>query len=457
MVPTTAANRRRMTPRAQAAGVAARKRVVRSPIPMATLCVAVALAAAPGCGRDSAAQVRPSPSDPSPVARPVCRRAPSRGEVSAAMLAVYAHVLGLPAEPPPPELEPIPLRRAAEILVCDAEASPFGESRRRRAIARLAVAGLKLHDDFAFDLGHRSFLTDVGADIPAIEGYVRDVIDDLRGVRLLPAVVFPLLIARLQLSLLNFLNSGGYAVCAVQNLTTPPPPSTLSGAPDNCNHPDSSWKSGTTWVTTSLETTRSVPDLAKLLDPQNWDDPQPAVQCNKYFEQACAFDLAAGKCLECPPTPGRDWSGMFFEKFKIVWNPFGETGGGESRFHTVLSIAADATPDSDPTNWAMTFCFKQSTYAKVGNNDSGSLDVDEGLTLVEPPAAGSSSGWNRVTAHKMIRFAGWQKLGGGSGDAAMNFAASVLLTEMGEALNERVCCGAPDAPSCAPTPPVLIP
>src|SRR5262245_23129738 len=106
--------------------------------------------------------VEASPDAPDPGASPAAAvpeaapgepgARPTAAELRGPMLAIYARVVEPPEFPLPPALRPIPLEVAGRIVVRDATTSHFGESRRRRAIRRITVAALRVHDDFTFHL-----------------------------------------------------------------------------------------------------------------------------------------------------------------------------------------------------------------------------------------------------------------------------------------------------------------
>jgi hypothetical protein len=222
----------------------------------------------------------------------------------------------------------------------------------------------------------------------------------------------------------------------------------LWSSPCSSHPPD--WKTGTVWVKVTLETNRPAAELAKLLDPQSWDVPpltEPPVTCNEFFVETCIIGTDE-MCLACPPPPGTDWSGTLAERVRLSWDLLGSGLGSE--FYTDLAIVAD----QQTNGWEMRFCLGESHYAKVGNNVSGKIYVDEGLTRVAPS---STAGWWTVEAHKLIRFEGWKGELGGDLDPSMELWARALLPEMGGALKERVCCTTPTDPACPPGAPTLLP
>jgi len=364
-------------------------------------------------------------------------------ETQAAMLAVYANVQGFPERELPAELEPISLVAAGQILLRESTRSGFGESRRRRAIVRLASAGLEIHEsapgEFGFALGHRDFLEAVEAPLPGIEATVREVIDAIvredPGVGL--AVLRERVAERLPPALFARLDRGGYAVCPVEDLVTVVKTSHIDWQ-SGCAHPPGDWKSQLTWATTKLRVKRPVGELAKLLDPQNWD---ASPECNPYFNETCVLAPDLVTCRACPPEPGSAWNAPVYEWFEMYWDPW--KLGFKSQLENRLAILSAPTPATNPSSYRLDYCLEASLDGRVGLLRGG-IDVDEGFTL----ASAQPGGWSAVEAHKLIRFQGWKNPFGVPVDGVMNASSGVILQNMGEALVEQLCCGLPDAPSC---------
>jgi hypothetical protein len=171
-----------------------------------------------------------------------------------------------------------------------------------------------------------------------------------------------------------------------------------------------------------------------VLDPQSWD----TAGCGKYFERACTLKADRSDCRSCPPGAGSDWSAPLYEEFRLPLDPW--LTGLDSQFQVVL----DVTSARETDHYQADFCLHDALYTRVGNDSSGTIDVDEGFSR----ASAGSGGWIALEAEKLLRFAGWTDPYGNDADAAVNWTARVLLWAMGEGLQEQACCPVPPNELC---------
>lgn len=379
--------------------------------------------------------------------------APTAQEIRTAMIAVYARVVGALESGSPERLNPISLERAAAILQRDAAASTAGQRRLRRAIMRLTLAGLEVHDDGTYLLKYRDFLDAVGAS-RKVDAIVTAWLRPRDGVRTLDQ-------PKLTDDLYRGFTTASLEGCYSQ-LILPP----VADQSANCGHTQ---MTGAARAQVTVVVTRELTGLSRSLDPQSWDevDWKTGIECNPFFEGgacAAATDLS---CLDCPPSPGSDWSGVFKENFAWDWDPFKLGLNSKSSFHLALDVKSDIKTDS----YRADFCLNQPIYLYNGGKSCGSqiqsdpgcgtIDIDEGFSNTTSIGAGTY----RINAEKWLRFAGWHYDSGLPADAGMNSAAQTLLLAMGEGLEEQACCevivppvcvGSPQ-PGSTPPPPVILP
>jgi hypothetical protein len=186
--------------------------------------------------------------------------------------------------------------------------------------------------------------------------------------------------------------------------------------------------------------------VGKLLDPEYWDARNE--DCVARFKKTCALDQN-GNCVSCPNPPGVSWSGSLWEEFQLTWDPAHSTAGS-SYFSNKLAIVATSSADT----YNMDYCHEEDWGTRLGNYTSGKIDVDQGYSLAKAENGGSA-----IEVDKKIRFIGWTDADGNGIDNSVNFAASVMLTMLGDATAEQVCCTVPHDASClgAPGPPTLLP
>ena len=381
----------------------------------------------------------------------------------AAMLTVYFYAHIEPGAEVPETVRPLPLLEAARILRADT--GPFAESRRRRAIVKLAAADLERH---------RDALEILGAPLDAILAIL-----DIQP---------PLTLPEREKQIFALMNAAGPAVpgCQPGMATT----ETEQGPNKLASHcPDPLNTAGVTKATSTITVPRPLSVIRQIMDPQSWDT------CSEYFPKTHVakqdpsgvykIDSNTHEVDEDPaaPPPGSNWSGVLFEHFRLDWQQLSEDAwqkvfdelpaawklflptpptmvvpAGESSFWNLLSINTQSGPDE----YRVEYCLRMSIHGRIGLlpplqflESVGGIDVDEGHSEA---ATNPASGEVKLTGVKYIRFAGWFPP---LSDVWLNVWAEVFLDAMGGELEESVCCALPgtpreDPPPGEPAPPILI-
>lgn len=358
----------------------------------------------------------------------------------AALLSVYFHAQGLDPSTRRPELRPLSLDDAVDVLVQDAAASPVaGEITRRLAVVRLALGGLRVSPAFTPLLRFRKAVANLSpVPIASIEALIQHAIDQevAANPQLQPDEVLARIRRGLPQALYELINEPGYPGGCVHTI-----PTKGTGDQENyqsplagCAPPQQGFQGfAPAFASAEFRVKRTLAQVATAIDPQTWD------QCSDFFADTRAVEEdQPGHFVgqTCPPKPASEWSGSLFEHFVQTW------GGTDSQFLTILRIQSDRTPDEggEPTRYIMSYCLQKSLADKIGNDASGSIDVDEGFARVDPATA--MPGFQDVLAVKRVRFTGWPD------DEQVNEAAQVYLTLLGDAAAVGSCCIPPEPAAC---------
>lgn len=368
----------------------------------------------------------------------------------AALHAVYTEIVverpeGLPAD------VGHRLERAAKVVRSRAESSRSAELTRRIAIVRLTLEDLEIVREVT---GPRpilkyedAFLRPVGAPVRDIKRLIVDELENIEAqpVSLTPERVIKLLIENLPNLLFDLLEGTfGSDPCGFpfKDLDTNTHTNN-DAATDVCKRPDDSWKDGMVWVEARVKIQRPLTDLAKLFDPQSWDE---VGDCSPWFKKACVTNPAkGGVCDDCLHPAGSEWDEGFFEHFE--WNEW-PLGGSTTvttlaTFLTYLDVDTAYSDPADPDHYRVDYCLDWAQLARIDLNMTGTIATDQGYTLISE----LEDGWVEIEAHKMIKFQGWSD-GGKSIDAAVNFDADVFLQGLGDASLTLACCALPGSPTC---------
>jgi len=321
------------------------------------------------------------------------------------MLSVYYYALFGP-DTPPDDRPPMSLEEAARVLRDDK--SELAESRRRRAIAKLAAADVE-------NPRFRTALTILGAPLERIselrserEVAPRSTEEKIHALRNDSAAM-----ARV-LTLLDELS----APLDKQCLRTPPVSKLEWIANERLAR-----------VTVTLSVKRvadGLDGLRRAIDPQSWH------QCSDFIVASYVAEEVGGQYpvdadfnaihATKPPTPGTTWKAVDFEHLAVTW------GVTFSRFKHLLTIDSKA----DPTTHRFDFALKKSLRSVVLTDErDGGIDVDDGY------ASGKlrQDGWIDVEATKALRFSERAYL-----TKLVDTWAVVALAAMGDELWEIVCC-----------------
>ena len=220
-------------------------------------------------------EVRPLPPAARTLAHPPPPDAVNGGR--GAMLSVYFNAHADPDDRRlHPTLRPVPLASAASILA--RARGRLAESRRIRAIVKLAAAGLDRP-------AHRDALTTLRAPLRRVEA---EIAAHPRATQAeLEQHLYPLL---------------GYTV-AVEGC--------VRSTPTTVVHFDPSTQITTVQVTAAVRE-RPLDEVARIIDPQSWDE------CSEYFDNAYVAEQVAGvypidsnfdpKKHPAPPAKGSSWN-----------------------------------------------------------------------------------------------------------------------------------------------------
>lgn len=398
----------------------------------------------------AAQRCRASPPVPGPT--PAARTGADRllDDYRAALHAVYTEVVAERREGLPADVENR-LQRAAKVLRSRAESSRSAELTRRIAIVRLTLEDLRIDDADGTPrpvlLYEDAFLDPVGAPVRDIKRHIVDEFEKIEAqpMSLTPEQLIELLIEVLHNSLFHLLEvTFGSDPCGFpfKDLDTKTHANNAA-APDVCHRTGNSWKDGMVWVEARVKIQRPLADLAKLFDPQSWDE---VGDCCPWFEKACVTNPAQGNvCDDCLHPAGSEWDAGFFEHFE--WNEW-PLGGltavtTTANFLTYLDVDTAYSDPVDPDQYRVDYCLDRVQLAKIGSK-TGTIATDQGFTRISE----LEDGWVEIEAHKMVKFAGWSDPAGNSIDTSVNFDADVFLQGLGDATLNLACCTLPGAPTC---------
>jgi len=320
-------------------------------------------------------------------------------ERRAALLSVYAHAYAAERERDVPSMS---VKDAAEHLREDV--GELAEARRRRAIAKVAAAGVDRYRDALVRLD-----TDTTVD------RIRAVLDLHPGAKPLvkEILVYNLLLAQ----------------------QGDPIPWCMPTYPITTVIDDGT----AVEATVHLAVHRDLKDLAEVSDPQHWHD------CSVFFEQSYVADRNSNSKYPsgCGPdparkkrAPGSPWPDVLFEHFKLDWK-LPEIQG--SWFKNLLCIDPLST-----AQYGYRYRLHTSLCSEVlGCKQNGGLGIDEGhfeLTGGVSPV----SAWTFVEAVKRVKFSARKNVD----QKTLDTWAWILLWAMGDEVADAACC------KCAPSKPV---
>jgi hypothetical protein len=349
-------------------------------------------------------------------------------DIRAAMLSVYYHAYGLDLLDPRPEGEPIPLDQAARILAADA--SEGAATRRRRAIAKLAVGEV---------------LRPRAAELrPALEILVPPRafdVDDLLALlpreSVLPAagpVPLPLFHEDLRQefrertrSALAFLDTK--LVAAFERRC-------CSGV-KSCSVDPATSSTDEASAYFVLTVRRDVGSLRANIDPQDWEACAP-----EYFQDAhYEADTCPGP--NAPPPPalisdparGSGWDGALYEHYQKDF-----ANGQSTWFKNRLQICGDWDSTNEIYRYHYGLCEGGSLESSVLGDGpkQGGLDRDCGLLRAWDQAPSSDApDWTDVDGIKRIQFSPRVP------DHGLGLWTNLGLELLVDAMADTVlCCGA---------------
>jgi hypothetical protein len=308
------------------------------------------------------------------------------------MLSVYHYAYYASDQWLPEEFRPIPLAAAVKILAADE--AEFAQWRRRQAIIQLAAAPP--------NEARRTALKMLGAPLDAIAAALADAASFDRARRW--SVIA---------ALLEKLFGPAIAKCQTKPLGT-----TVSF--------DS--KSLITTATTSVGVNRNIADLARVMDPQNWD------VCSDYFDAAyvalkVGSDYPVTSSYDALPDTsanpaGSSWHGVLFENFSMSLDGINVTW-----FKNLLTI--DFQPGA--TEHTLRYSLFKSLRSRVGlieQNDGITTDEGSARAYQDPLDPNASI----VEGTKVIR------LHAPPFDHWVNYWTSLNLMAMGDEMAAAVCC-----------------
>jgi hypothetical protein len=355
------------------------------------------------CGDEVTDRGRALVASSTPTAAPdAAATSAAKASRRAAMMSVYYQALVGNQPPPDAEHPPMPLEEAAHVLHDDR--STFAESRRRRAIARLAASD-------SHDPRTRAALTILEAPLQRI-----DALLDART---------------LEQPTTEGLRTDSAAMTGVVQLLDdvlgPSDKQCLRTPPVSKPEWDSKTRIAKSTVTLSVQRVADGLDgFRRAVDPQSWDECSDFIVASYVAEEVNGqypvnADYNAVEATK-PPTPGDSWKGVAFEHLEVT---FGVTF---SWFKHLLTIDSK----SDPAAYRFDFALKKSLRSKVLLDErDGGLDVDDGYALGKL----RTDGWIDVEATKSLSFSERPFL-----TKLLDTWAFVAVAAMGDELWEIVCC-----------------
>jgi hypothetical protein len=325
-----------------------------------------------------------------PPAQGVSDFASPKAAWRAAMLSVYHYSYYAGDDWLPEEFRPIPLDDATKILA--AEESNLAELRRRQAIVQLAAAPPSE--------ARVAGLTILGAPLEAIAGVLANESLFDRSKR--QAAIAALLAKLFDPPTCHATQLGTTVTFDAATLITT--------------------------VTASVAVNRKIGDLAKVMDPQNWD------VCSDFFDAAYVAkkvgsdypvdskydaieDLAA-------PTAGSKWQGVLFENFAMSLD-----GINVAWFKNLLAIDFEPGATQHILKYQL-FKSLRSRVVLLAQNDGITTDQGSAKAYQDPLDPSSSI----VEGTKSIRLHAWPF------DFWVNYWTSVNLLAMGDEMATAVCC-----------------
>lgn len=356
-----------------------------------------------GCNGSDEEVARTPPSAPGTVSRAqpeegAALRGEPRDSARRAMLSVYYHARFVESGFVPEEFRPMPLEQA--VVIVREDRSPFGESRRRRAIAKLYAAprdplrqsalealGAPLAELDAGLHGGPPPGTDESSDPEwELESYAVETLEGLEG-------------------------------ASIADCERTLPKSDVSF----------DWLAGKTSVEGSLSVERDVDEMRSVIDPQNWAVCAGKTFAASYVTKETAPTPGSDPSPDpSPPTPGSRWSEVLFEHFLVDlgWLTIGW-------FKVLLDVDTKPTPTAHVVDYEL----RKALASAIGplSKQNGGLSLDDGWIKATECGAGTSC----VEATKVLKLEGW---GGGEVDFWLNFWAGIGMEMLMDDSYESVCC-----------------
>jgi len=368
---------------------------------------------------------RPEASPPSDL-----RRAATDADLRrAAMFSVYFYSLYSSSEWVPEGLRPIDLLEAARLLKRDE--APFAASRRHRAIANLAAAGLD-------DPRRREALTILEAPIEEIEALLADLLPKARAHRPATAADPACQMGGIT-DLVDLATIDQVIVPAVLSFLT----SRLGPAIPDCIgkfavlSTDYSLLTRRSSVVVGGWVERDYAVVCEQMDPQHWDE------CSDYFTET-HIALKSGsdypvepdfsvKADPNPPARCASYDRELYERFDIAFD-MGDGTLNMAWYKQLLTIESE-TPSSGAGHvYEYELYDGKAIRSVVGIDErNGGLDTNQGQVTLTWNA---SENRTEIELSKTVRFSDRPLI-----DIALNPLATVTLRAMAGELHEMVCCG----------------
>lgn len=386
-------------------------------------------------GCHSTRPVKPTPVAPTGGVPPECTGVtPSKEMRRAAMLSVYFYSSYATSDWMPAELRPIDLTEAACILA--AYEGRLAESRRRRAIANLAAAGMD-------DPNRCTALKTLHAPIHDIQNlFARTAGVDIRrggdatpndcvvatssGVNLYAVDVDANQMVSAILELLTRL--GGEAI-----------PGCKGSATTDVDFDVKTWETTAT-VEASVE--RDLSEVCPQMDPQNWD----ADDCSDYFTTTYiakkiggTYPIKVDYSVEPdpnPPAPCTKYDRELFEHFDVAFKaPIASNLSIVTAWYKqLLTIDSHELTAIGSEGHVYVYKLYKAIRSRVGLDvRPGGLATNAGTLTVQRSKADPTFTDLKLT--KTVLFSGRPWL-----DSGLNLWAGIFLKAMGGELHEMACC-----------------
>lgn len=364
-----------------------------------------------------------------PTAAPARAADTATAQRRAAILSVYFHSHYSSSDWLPAEVRPMDLTEAARVL--KSASGRLAESRRRRAIAHLVVAGLE-------DPDRCEAVRILGAPIGPL-------VETLRGLAVADGAATALLATPVAA---NPCQSGPTALAVPTQQALAEVfarlEQLLGPAIPDCAyefHPAKTAFDLQTGITTAEVDTavkRDAGAVCQVMDPQNWD----ADSCSDFFTavyvaKKTGKDYVVGKDFSVaedsnPPPPCTTYHRELFEHFDVYFEyPIPPGGLVLAWYKNLLGIDSKAlAAGAHRYEYKLFRSLGSSVYFDVR---PGGLGYDDGTITLGPRAADPS--WTELHLTKIVQFTGRPLL-----DWALNLWASISLEAMAEELPEMACC-----------------